>query len=62
MEERTNGELTFQIYPSSSLSKPHPQFTGMASGTIDLSVFPLAYAIGHAPQVGVALLPGLVTS
>ncbi|MBU4528991.1 MAG: TRAP transporter substrate-binding protein DctP [Hoeflea sp.] len=62
VEKRTNGKLSFDIYPASSLVKPHPQFTGMQSGSLDLSVFPMAYATTHAPAVGVALLPGLVTS
>ena len=62
IEKRTNGEIAFYIYPSSSLVKPHQQFTGMQSGSLDLSVFPMAYATTYAPEVGVALLPGLVTS
>ena len=60
--ERTNGELAFEIYPAASLSKPHPQFGAMQTGTIDVSVFPMAYATTHVPEIGVALLPGLVTS
>lgn len=62
VEARTNGAIKFETYPASSLIKPHPQFTAMQSGALDLSVFPLAYATTYAPEVGVALLPGLVTS
>ena len=59
--KRTNGELTFQIYPGSSLMKTVAQFSALRHGALDLSVYPLAYAGGEVPEVNIGLMPCLVT-
>src|SRR5260221_14298729 len=44
VETRTKGEVSFQIYPNSSLMKTVAQFSALRKGALDLSLYPLAYA------------------
>jgi TRAP-type transport system periplasmic protein len=60
--KRTNGEITFEVYPAGSLVKPLRQFTALSIGALDLSVLPIAYASGQMPEASITVLPGLVTS
>ena len=60
--KRTNGELSFEIYPGSSLMKTVAQFSAVRKGALDITVYPLAYAGGEVPEVNVTLMPGLVTT
>lgn len=62
VEERTNGELKFEIYPSGSLVKAKQQFNAMAMGSLDMSLYPLAYSGGHIPETNITLMPALITS
>jgi TRAP-type C4-dicarboxylate transport system substrate-binding protein len=62
VEKRTNGELKFELYPSSSLMKTVAQFSALRKGALDLSLYPLAYAGGEVPEVNIGLMPCLVTS
>lgn len=62
VEKRTNGELKFQIFPSSSLIKPLNQFSAMQTGALDMTLLPLAYEGGKIPEVNLGLMPALVTS
>lgn len=62
VEKRTHGELTFEIYPSSSLVKTMSQFTALQSGGLDMSVLPLSYAGALVPEALLGLMPALVTS
>lgn len=62
VEKRTNGELKFQIFPSSSLFKPLSQFSAMQTGALDMTLLPLAYEGGKIPEVNLGLMPALVTS
>jgi TRAP-type C4-dicarboxylate transport system substrate-binding protein len=62
VEKRTNGELKFQIFPSSSLIKPKGQFSAMQTGALDMTLLPLAYEGGKIPEVNLGLMPALVTS
>src|SRR5574340_1188624 len=59
VEARTHGELKFQIYPGASLYKPNQQFDAMASGALDMSVYPLAYSGGKVPGANLTLMPAL---
>ncbi|HEX2531580.1 MAG TPA: TRAP transporter substrate-binding protein DctP [Burkholderiaceae bacterium] len=53
----------FRIYPGASLiSKPSQQIDALASGSIDLSIFPLIYAVGKAPEFSITILPGAINS
>lgn len=62
VEQRTNGELKFQIFPSASLVKPLNQFSAMQTGALDMTLLPLAYEGGKIPEVNLGLMPALVTS
>ncbi|MFL6649146.1 MAG: TRAP transporter substrate-binding protein DctP, partial [Sulfurifustaceae bacterium] len=62
VEKRTNGQLKFEIYPSSSLVKTFSQFGALRKGALDMSVLPLAYGGGEVPEVNLGLMPTLVTS
>lgn len=62
VEKRTNGELKFEIFPSSSLVKPNSQFSAMQTGALDMTLLPLAYEGGKIPEVNLGLMPALVTS
>lgn len=53
----------FRIYPGASLiSNPLKQIDALADGSIDLSVFPLIYAVGKAPEFSITILPGAINS
>jgi TRAP-type C4-dicarboxylate transport system substrate-binding protein len=62
VEARTKGEVTFQIYPNSSLMKTVAQFSALRKGALDLSLYPLAYAGGEVQELNIGLMPCLVTS
>ena len=62
VEEKTNGSLTVQIYPNSSLADATEQYDVMQQGAIDMSVFPLDYASGRVPEFSITLMPALVRS
>ncbi len=60
VEEKTKGEVTFKIFPSSALFKAAAQYDAMLKGALDLSVYPLAYASGKVPQFDVTLMPCII--
>lgn len=62
VEKRTGGSLKFEIYPAASLMKAVPQFKGMVTGALDMSLYPLAYAGGEFPEANLTLMPALITS
>src|SRR6516225_1721907 len=62
LEKRTNGELAGQVYPNSSLMKTVAQFSAMRKGALDLSLYPISYAGGEAPETNIGLMPCLVSS
>src|SRR5690348_176562 len=62
LEKRTNGEIAAQVYPNSSLMKTVAQFSAMRKGALDLSLYPISYAGGEAPETNIGLMPGLVSS
>ena len=62
LEKRTNGEIEGQVYPNSSLMKTVAQFSAMRKGALDMSLYPISYAGGEAPETNIGLMPGLVSS
>ncbi|MGP0091171.1 MAG: TRAP transporter substrate-binding protein DctP [Xanthobacteraceae bacterium] len=62
LEKRTNGALTGQVYPSSSLMKTVAQFSAVRKGALDVSLYPISYAGGEFPELNIGLMPGLVSS
>jgi TRAP-type C4-dicarboxylate transport system substrate-binding protein len=62
IEKKTNGALSAQVYPGSSLMKTNSQFSALRKGALDMSLIPLSYGGGEVPEVNIGLMPGLVTS
>lgn len=62
VEEATDGSVSVDIFPNSTLSKSTEQYDAMLAGSIDMSVFPLDYASGLVPEWGITLMPGLVSN
>src|SRR5499426_2979596 len=62
LEKRTGGALNVQVYPNSSLMKTVAQFSALRKGALDLSLYPISYAGGEAPETNIGLMPGLVSS
>ncbi|TAL82519.1 MAG: ABC transporter substrate-binding protein [Candidimonas sp.] len=53
--------IKFRIYPGASLiSNPLKQADALADGSIDLSVIPLVYDVGKAPEFSITILPGVM--
>jgi TRAP-type C4-dicarboxylate transport system substrate-binding protein len=62
IEKRSNGALTGQVYPNSSLMKTVAQFSALRKGALDLSLYPISYAGGEFAELNIGLMPGLVSS
>ncbi|MQA84789.1 MAG: C4-dicarboxylate ABC transporter substrate-binding protein [Streptosporangiales bacterium] len=60
--KQTNGEVEIKVYPNASLVEPEEQSKAIGRGALDMSVFPLDYASGEAPEFSVTLMPSLVKS
>lgn len=56
-------DIKFRIYPGASLiSNPLKQIDALAEGSIDLSIFPLIYGVGKAPEFSATIIPGAFKS
>src|SRR3984893_17583929 len=62
LEKRTNGAVTGQVYPNSSLMKTVAQFSALRKGALDVSLYPISYAGGEFAELNIGLMPGLVSS
>ena len=62
LEKRTNGAITGQVYPNSSLMKTVAQFSALRKGALDVSLYPISYAGGEFSELNIGLMPGLVSS
>ena len=60
--ERTHGELAFEVYPNSSLSKTMAQVSSLRKGGLDMGLVPLTYAGGEIPECNISFMPAVVTS
>ncbi|MQA13173.1 MAG: C4-dicarboxylate ABC transporter substrate-binding protein [Pseudonocardiaceae bacterium] len=56
----TNGEVEVRIYPNASLVGADEQYRAVAQGTIDMTLLPIAYAVGQHPAFAITDLPCLV--
>src|SRR5262245_8153103 len=55
--------MTFQIHPQLALKlKAEQQFDALQAGKIEMSVYPLPYAVKKIPEFSLAVLPGLFPS
>ena len=59
IEKRTNGAITAQVYPGSSLMKTNAQFAAMRKGALDMSLYPMPYAGGEVVETNIGLMPAL---
>src|SRR4029078_9794449 len=57
--KRSNGDISAEIYPNSSLIKTNAQFSAMRKGALDISLYPMPYAGGELPETNIGLMPGL---
>jgi TRAP-type C4-dicarboxylate transport system substrate-binding protein len=56
-------DVKFRIYPALSLNiKALAQFDAMQAGNLDMSIYPLVYATGKAPEFSATILPGTVAN
>src|SRR5947208_3427569 len=60
--KRSDGEITAEVYPNSSLIKTNAQFSAMRKGALDISLYPMPYAGGELPETNIGLMPGLVAT
>lgn len=58
--ERTDGDVQVRVSPNGSLVEADAQYKAMSQGTIDMSVFPVVYAVGQHPAFDVTTLPCLI--
>ena len=55
--------LKFRIFPGSSLNiKPVAQLDALQAGSLEMSVFPMSYAVGKIPEMSITIMPGTITS
>jgi len=57
VEKKTNGALTAQVFPGSSLMKVNSQFSALRKGALDLSLVPISYSGGELAEVNIGLMP-----
>src|SRR5680860_441989 len=60
--QRTDDEVQIRVAPNSSLIDATEQYKAMSQGTIDMTVFPVVYAVGQYPAFDVTSLPCLIRS
>lgn len=58
--QRTDGEVKIQVFPNASLVDPERQYKAISKGTIDMTVYPVVYAVGEHPAFDVTTLPCLI--
>src|SRR5438445_3975668 len=62
LAKRTNGALTAEVYPGSSLVKTVAQYSALRRGALDLSLYPLNYAGGEVSEYNIGFMPGVISS
>ena len=60
VEQKTNGEIVFEIHPGGVLFKPKAQFDAIRKGALDIAIYPLGWTSGKFPRLAIFELPGLV--
>ena len=60
---KVDPSLKFRIFPGSSLNiKPLAQLDALQAGSLEMSVFPMSYAVGKIPEMSITIMPGTITS
>ena len=62
LDKKTNGALTAEIYPNSSLVKTVAQYSAIRRGALDMTLYPLNYAGGEVSEYNIGFMPGVVSS
>ncbi|WP_432697828.1 TRAP transporter substrate-binding protein [Marinobacterium sp. YM272] len=62
LNERSDGRLTIDIYPSQTLAKAPASYDATVNGVADITVTAQGYTAGRFPLTQVIELPGIVTS
>jgi len=62
LAKRTNGALTAEVYPNSSLVKTVAQYSALRRGALDMSLYPLNYAGGEVSEYNIGFMPGVISS
>ena len=58
LAKRTNGALTAEVYPGSSLVKTVAQYSAIRRGALDMTLYPLNYAGGEVERIQYRLHAG----
>lgn len=61
-DELKKANIKVSIHANAKLFKPREQWSALTSGSLDISVFPLAYAGTYKPEFNLTLMPGLIQS
>src|SRR3954470_5832844 len=62
LAKKTNGALTAEIYPNSSLVKTVAQYSAIRRGALDMTLYPLNYAGGEVSEYNIGFMPGVISS
>src|SRR5437899_2465045 len=62
LAKRTNGALTAEVYPNSSLVKTVAQYSAIRRGALDMTLYPLNYAGGEVSEYNIGFMPGVISS
>src|ERR1700730_8724468 len=62
LAKRTNGALTAEVYPGSSLVKTVAQYSAIRRGALDMTLYPLNYAGGEVSEYNIGFMPGVISS
>jgi TRAP-type C4-dicarboxylate transport system substrate-binding protein len=62
LAKKTDGALTAEVYPGSSLVKTVAQYSAIRRGALDMSLYPLNYAGGEVSEYNIGFMPGVITS
>ena len=59
LAKSTNGALTAEVYPGSSLVKTVAQYSAIRRGALDMTLYPLNYAGGEVSEYNIGFMPGV---
>jgi len=60
---KRDASIKFRIYPGKSLiTDEKKQLDALQDGTLEMSVYPLVYAVGKVPEFSITIMPGTVKS
>src|SRR5258707_13046941 len=60
--KKTDGALTAEVYPNSSLVKTVAQYSAIRRGALDMTLYPLNYAGGEVSEYNIGFMPGVIST